>query len=81
MFFLFSLSLDTNFIIVVSKYQEKKVTAVNFIVFFVRKYTLICAYICLLLPIFAYIRILLPIFAHVGFDNGIIIDSCDNDCC
>ena len=54
MLFLFYVSVDTSVIIIVSKYQEKKVTAVDFIVFFVRKYTLICAYYCLYPPSIAY---------------------------
>ena len=55
MLFLFSLSVDTSVINIVSKYQEKKVTAEDFIVFFVSKYTLICAYIRLLLPMWSMI--------------------------
>ena len=74
MLFLFSLSVDTSVIIIVSKYQEKKVTAVVFITVFVRNTRLY-------VPIFAYIRILLPIFAYVDYDNRIIIDTCDDDCC
>ena len=69
--FLFPVSVDTSVILIVSKYQGKKVTAKDFIAVFVRKYTFICAYI----------RILLPIFAYVDYDNRIIIDSCDDDCC
>ena len=45
--FLFPVSVDTSVIIIVSKYQGKKVTAEDFIAVFVRKYTFICAYICL----------------------------------
>ena len=45
--FLFPVSVDTSVIIIVSKYQGKKVTAEDFVAVFVRKYTLICAYICL----------------------------------
>ena len=48
--FLFPVSVDTSVIIIVSKYQGKKVTAEDFIAVFVRKYTFICAYICLYLP-------------------------------
>ena len=62
MIFLFYVSVDTSVIIIVSKYQEKKVTArplrgmtVDFIVFFVRKYTLMCAYVCLCLPMWSMI--------------------------
>ena len=54
MLFLLSLSVDTSVIIIVSKYEEKKVTAVVFITVFARKYTLMCAYICLNPPMFAY---------------------------
>ena len=52
--FLFSVSFDTSVIIIVSEYQEKKVTAVDFIAVFVRKYTRICAYIRILLPMFSF---------------------------
>ena len=49
------MSVDTSVIIIVSKYQEKKVTAVDFIAVFVRKYTLMCAYMCLYSNIIAYV--------------------------
>ena len=69
MLFLNYMQFDTSIIIIVSKYQEKKMTAVVFITVFVRKYTLICAYMCLYVPICAYME----------YDNGIIVDTCDDD--
>ena len=71
MLFLFYVSVDTSVIVIVSKCQEKIMTVEDFIAVFVRKYTFICAYI----------RILLPIFAYVDYDNRIIIGTCDDDCC
>ena len=53
--FLFSVSVDASVIIIVSQYQEKKVTAVDFIAVFVSKYTPICAYCRLYSNIIAYI--------------------------
>ena len=47
MLFLFYVSVDTTVIVIVSKYQEKIMTVEDFIAVFVRKYTFICAYICL----------------------------------
>ena len=69
MSFLFSLSVDTSVIVIVSKYQGKKMTATDFIAVLVRKYTLICAYMCLYVPICAYVE----------YDSRIIIDTCDDD--
>ena len=47
MLFLFYVSVDTSVIVIVSKCQEKIMTVEDFIAVFVRKYTFICAYICL----------------------------------
>ena len=54
MLFLNYMQFDTSIIIIVSKYQEKKMTATDFVMVFVRKYTLICAYYCLYPPSIAY---------------------------
>ena len=66
MLFLFYVSVDTNVIIIVSKYQEKKSDCCGFYNGFCEK---IHAYMCLYVPICAYIRIFLPIFAYVDYDN------------
>ena len=50
MLFLFYVSVDTSVIVIVSKCQEKIMTVEDLIAIFVRKYTFICAYICLYLP-------------------------------
>ena len=49
MLFLNYMQFDTSIIIIVSKYQEKKMTATDFVMVFVK----IHAYMCLLLPISA----------------------------
>ena len=56
MLFLFYVSVNTSVIVIVSKCQEKIMTVEDFIAVFVRKYTLISAYIRILLPIFAYVE-------------------------
>ena len=56
MLFLNYMQFDTSIIIIVSKYQEKKMTATDFVMVFVRNtrlYVPISAYYCLCLPIFS----------------------------
>ena len=70
MLFLFYVSVDTNVIIIVSKYQEKKSDCCGFYNGFCEK---IHAYMCLYVPIFEYFCRFLPMWIMI------IIDTCDDD--